>query len=74
MDIIKDYVTLWYQDWLEAGGQWLLRQGIVGDFWIDLRSEEALSTYKNLHSDKHPQVQMVNNWLKERDSIIGENN
>jgi hypothetical protein len=54
--IVANYIAPRYQDWIEAGGLWLQRQGLIDCFWIDLWSEESLDIYANPESDPHPQI------------------
>ncbi len=65
---ITNYIAPRWQDWMEAGGI----QCAEEDFWIDLWSEEALSVYKDTYSDPHPQVQLINTWLKDYKKEKGE--
>jgi len=65
---ITNYIAPRYQDWIEAGGT----QCAEEDFWIDLWSEEALGVYKDPYSDPHPQVQLINTWLKDYEQEKGE--
>jgi hypothetical protein len=63
--IVANYIAPRYQDWIVAGGLWLHQQGLLDHFWIDLWSEEALDVYANPESDPHPQIQLIETWLKD---------
>jgi hypothetical protein len=65
---ITNYIAPRCQDWIKAGGI----QCAEEDFWIDLWSEEALGVYKDPYSDPHPQVQLINTWLKDYEEEKGE--
>jgi hypothetical protein len=69
--MVANYIAPRYQDEIEAGGLWLSWQGLIDHFWIDLWSEKALNMHTNPESDLHPQVQLIEMWLKDYETEKG---
>jgi len=60
--VIIKYVRPRYKDWLGAGGQYVERLGLVKPFWIDLRSQEALTIFQDPSLDNHPRLKIKQEW------------
>lgn len=60
--VIAEYVRPRYEDWVEAGGQYAERLGLLKPFWIDLWSEEALTIFQDPSLDNHPRLKIKQEW------------